>query len=59
MRYILLMGLIASTTSACASNRAEDQPGSRISDTTMAPTDMANPSDTLPMIRDSVADSTP
>jgi hypothetical protein len=43
--------------SGCASNKAGDEPGTRIRDTTMTPADR-NPNDTLPHIRDSVPDST-
>jgi hypothetical protein len=55
----LTVGLFATVlVVGCAKNRAEDEPGARIRDTTVTPRDTVNPNDTLPHIRDSVPDST-
>jgi hypothetical protein len=58
MRVLVLAGLIGGMLSGCASNKAGNEPGTRIRDTTMTPADTTNPNDTLPHIRDSVPDST-
>jgi predicted component of type VI protein secretion system len=58
MRRLILTGLVSTVVAGCASNKAADEPGARIRDTTMAAQDTTNPSDTLPHIRDSVPDST-
>jgi predicted component of type VI protein secretion system len=53
--------LIAALTlilAACASNRASDEPVTRIHDTTLTAKDTTNPNDTLPHIRDTMPDST-
>ena len=56
MRRLILVGLLG--TAGCASNKANDEPGTRIRDTTLTPQDTTNPNDTLPHIRDSMPDST-
>jgi predicted component of type VI protein secretion system len=57
MRRLLLAAVFAATA-GCASNRASDEPGTRIRDTTLTAQDTTNPNDTLPHIRDSMPDST-
>jgi predicted component of type VI protein secretion system len=58
MRGLILAGVVTMAALGCASNKAADEPGTRIRDTTMTAKDTTNPSDTLPHIRDSVPDST-
>jgi hypothetical protein len=58
MRRLLLAGLVSTLAAGCASNKAADEPGARIRDTTATPRDTVNPNDTLPHIRDSLPDST-
>jgi predicted component of type VI protein secretion system len=58
MTRLLLAGLVSTLAAGCASNRAADEPGARIRDTTMTVKDTTNPNDTLPRVRDSVPDST-
>jgi predicted component of type VI protein secretion system len=58
MRQIILVGLVSAAVAACASNKASDEPGTRIRDTTTTAQDTTNPNDTLPHIRDSMPDST-
>jgi predicted component of type VI protein secretion system len=58
MRRLILAGLVSTLAAGCASNKAADEPGARIRDTTMTARDTANPNDTLPRVRDSVPDST-
>ena len=55
---LLVVGLLTASAAGCAKNRSEDEPGTRIRDTTMTPTDTTNPNDTLPRVRDTVPDST-
>jgi hypothetical protein len=57
MRWFLLITSLVSTTVGCAKNRANEEPGTRIHDTTLTPKDTTNPNDTLPHIRDSMPDS--
>ena len=57
MRQIILVGVVSAALAACASNKASDEPGTRIRDTTSTAQDTTNPDDTLPHIRDSVPDS--
>jgi predicted component of type VI protein secretion system len=57
MRRLLLAALLTASA-GCASNRASDEPGARIRDTTLTAQDTVNPNDTLPHIRDSMPDST-
>jgi predicted component of type VI protein secretion system len=54
----LLLATMLTATAGCASNRASDEPGTRIRDTTLTAQDTTNPNDTLPHIRDSMPDST-
>jgi predicted component of type VI protein secretion system len=56
MRRLIVAALIG--TAGCASNKANDEPGTRIRDTTLTAQDTTNPNDTLPHIRDSMPDST-
>jgi predicted component of type VI protein secretion system len=58
MRQLILAGLVAATVAGCASNKASNEPGMRVRDTTLTAKDTTNPNDTLPHIRDSVPDST-
>jgi predicted component of type VI protein secretion system len=58
MWRVMLAGALCVAGSACASNKATDEPGTRIRDTTMTAQDTTNPNDTLPHIRDSMPDST-
>jgi predicted component of type VI protein secretion system len=58
MRRLILAGLVCGLLPACASNKAADEPGARVRDTTMTANDTTNPNDTLPRVRDSVPDST-
>lgn len=58
MRRLILAGLVSTVVTACASNKAADEPRARIRDTTLTAQDTTNPNDTLPRIRDSVPDST-
>jgi hypothetical protein len=57
LRTILVVVPVTASAAGCAKDRAADEPGTRIRDTT-AVRDTANPNDTLPHIRDSVPDST-
>jgi hypothetical protein len=57
MRPVLLAAALI-VVASCASNRNSDAVGARIQDTTLTARDTTNPSDTLPRIRDSMADST-
>jgi hypothetical protein len=57
MRTILLLAALAATF-GCARNRSSEAAGARIHDTTLTARDTTNPNDTLPRIRDTVADST-
>jgi hypothetical protein len=54
----ILLALVLVGPLACASNRNNDTSGARIQDTTLTARDTTNPNDTLPRIRDSMADST-
>src|SRR5215203_6551284 len=58
MRGLIVAGLISTVLGGCASNKAADEPGARIRDTTLTAKDTTNPNDTLPHIRDTVPDST-
>jgi outer membrane murein-binding lipoprotein Lpp len=60
MRVLLVVGLVPVILAGCASNKAADEPGTRVrGDTTLtAKIDTTHPSDTLPHIRDTVPDST-
>jgi predicted component of type VI protein secretion system len=58
MRSGTLVVVLALVLPACASNRASDEPGTRIHDTTLTAKDTTNPNDTLPHIRDSMPDTT-
>jgi len=59
MRRLILTGLVSMVVSGCASNKAADEPGTRIrGDTKITAQDTTNPNDTLTHIRDSVPDST-
>ena len=56
MRRVLLAAMFAAAL-GCARNRTSEAAGARIHDTTLTAADTTNPNDTLPRIRDSVADS--
>ena len=58
MRELIFAGLVSIVVGGCASNKAAEEPGSRIHDTTLTAQDTINPNDTLTRIRDSVQDST-
>jgi hypothetical protein len=59
MRAWLLAGLVPVILAGCASNKAADEPGTRVrGDTTMTAKLDTTHSDTLPHIRDTVPDST-
>jgi hypothetical protein len=58
MRRPVALALLFTAGTACASNKANDEPGARIRDTTLTAQDTTNPDDTLPHIRDSMPDST-
>ena len=58
MSRVILAGLVSMAVIGCASNKAADEPGTRVRDTTMTAQDSTNPNDTLPHIRDSMPDST-
>jgi predicted component of type VI protein secretion system len=57
MTRLCLLAFLSAVV-GCASNKAANEPGTRIRDTTMTAADTTNPNDTLPRIRDSVPDST-
>ena len=60
MRGLIVAGLMSMVLGAgCASNKAADEPGARIRDTTLTAKDTIDPNDTLTHIRDTVPDSTP
>jgi predicted component of type VI protein secretion system len=58
MKRLILAGLVSVVVAGCASNKASNEPGMRIRDTTLTAKDTANPNDTLAHIRDTVPDST-
>jgi predicted component of type VI protein secretion system len=58
MRRLILAGLVSTVVSGCASNKAADEPGTRVRDSTTTARDTVNPSDTATHLRDSVPDST-
>jgi hypothetical protein len=55
-RLILMAAMI--TVAGCASNKAADEPGMRVRDSSTTAQDTINPSDTATHIRDTVPDST-
>ena len=58
MRALLLAGLVPVILAGCASNKAADEPGTRVrGDTTMTAKMDTTHGDTLPHIRDTVPDS--
>jgi hypothetical protein len=58
MRAWLLAGLMPVILAGCASNKAADEPGTRVrEDTTMTAKIDTTHGDTLPHIRDTVPDS--
>jgi predicted component of type VI protein secretion system len=57
-RLILLAAAMITGVAACASNKAADEPGTRIRDSSTTTQNTVNPSDTLTHIRDTVPDST-
>ena len=60
MRVSLLAGLVPVILAGCASNKAADEPGTRVrGDTTLTAKMDTTHGDTLPHIRDTVPDSTP
>ena len=58
MPRFLILATLSVIALGCARNKASDEPGTRIRDTTMTSRDTTNPNDTLPHIRDSLPDST-
>jgi outer membrane murein-binding lipoprotein Lpp len=59
MRALLLAGLVPGILAGCASNKAADEPGTRVrADTTLTAKIDTTHGDTLPHIRDTVPDST-
>ncbi|MGN6393865.1 MAG: hypothetical protein ACTHM9_16680 [Gemmatimonadales bacterium] len=58
MTRTLLLSVLAVGLAGCARNKASDEPGTRIRDTTMTAKDTTNPNDTLTHIRDSMPDTT-
>ena len=58
MTRALLFAVLALGLTDCARNKASDEPGTRIRDTTLTAQDTTNPNDTLPHIRDSMPDTT-
>jgi hypothetical protein len=58
MRRLLIAGVLSCALTSCASNKASEEEGARIHDSTLTPQDTTNPNDTLPHIRDSMPDST-
>ena len=54
MRRLILAGLVGAVVTGCASNKAADEPGTRVRDSTVTTQDTTSPNDTLPHIRDSV-----
>jgi predicted component of type VI protein secretion system len=58
MKRLILLAALSTALGGCASNKAADEPGTRIRDSTMTAQDTMNPSDTATHIRDSVPDST-
>lgn len=59
MRAWLLAGLVPVIFAGCASNKAAEEPGTRVrQDTTMTAKLDTTHGDTLPHIRDTVPDST-
>jgi hypothetical protein len=59
MRALLLAGLVPVILAGCASNKAADEPGTRVrGDTTITAKIDTTHGDTLPHIGDTVPDST-
>lgn len=56
MRRMLALALSV-FSSAYASNKTGDEPGTRIRDATLTSQDRTNPNDTLPHVRDSLPDT--
>jgi hypothetical protein len=54
MRRLILAGLVSMVVPGCASNKAADDPGLRIWDTTPTVRNTANPNDSLACMRDGV-----
>jgi predicted component of type VI protein secretion system len=54
----LILAAALSTVAGCASNKASDEPDTRIRDSTTTAKDTVNPSDTATHVRDTVPDST-
>ena len=54
MRGLILAGLVGAAVTGCASNKAADEPGTRIRDSTLTTQDTSGPNDSMPHIRDSV-----
>ena len=57
-RLILLAAAMITGAAACASNRAADEPRTRIRDSSTTTQDTVDPNDTLTHIRDTIPDST-
>lgn len=58
MRGLVLTGLVTAVLAGCASNKASDEPGTRIRDSSTTAQDTVNPSDTATHILDSVPGGT-
>ena len=57
MNRLIVVAMIAALA-GCASNKATDEPGTRVRDSSTTAQDSVNPSDTATHIRDTVPDST-
>ena len=58
MRAFVLAAAFGGVLSACASNKASEDTGMRVRDTTLTSRDTTNPNDTLTHIRDTMPDTT-
>ena len=57
-RLILMAAAMITAVAACASNKAADEPGTRIRDSSTTTQDTVDATDTLTHIRDTIPDST-
>ena len=57
-RLIVLAAAMTVALPGCASNKASDEPGMRVRDSTTTAQDTIKPSDTATHIRDTLSDST-
>jgi predicted component of type VI protein secretion system len=58
MKRLILLATAMITMAGCASNKAADEPGTRIRDSSTTAQDTVNPSDTATHILDSVPGGT-